>query len=265
MQDIEEQIFIHWINDFYGGPGGYEIWFNDAGYHKYVDSSEEKLFPREESNRLGNNFHELGIDGRIDLLLMYYAENSYNPKLTVEQREVINYIFSPIYPRVSLNAMGREPNLRYETLSIMLEENLIRSTGKDETSREFVPTSKGYRINEQGGWLKYRESEGLKEQEINNDRILTREVGNSSKRTNNVQIISAVGTLLIIGYGVYLQRENNQLTKYNQDSDKEKSQQLLLQQNLQQQVNYYQQQSDSLKIQVGKLQKQLQPKGKAKK
>lgn len=126
---------------------------------------------REDSDLWVKQFTEMGIDGRIDLLLMFYADNKYKSKITEEQRKVLNYVFSNFYPRLMKGGVdGREVDLKDETLGIMIEEGLVHSF-MSMGYIDYEPTAKGYRINEKGGWLKHfkEESESIKLDKINKE------------------------------------------------------------------------------------------------
>ena len=223
-----------------------------------IINSDIKVFPREKSDTLVKAFSDLGIDGRIDLLLMHYAnEYKYKPKTTDEQKEILSYIFSNFYPRLEKGGEdGREVDLGRDTLSIMEAENLIYSF-KDLGCINYKPTAKGSRINERGGWLKHIEKENKKEQQRESDKQLTREVGKSSKRTNRVQIIAAIMTIGIIGFGAYVSYQNLNISRANILLQKQQQKELQSQKEQQSQVLYYQRRADSLYIQLELLKTSL--------
>jgi hypothetical protein len=167
-------------------------------------------YPRDKSDKYVKSFTDMGIDGRIDLLLMFYADNKYKHKITTEQHEILQYVFSGYYPRLTpeSNKKHREPRLTQETLEIMEAEGLIQVVS-EMPAIEYAPTSKGYRINEKGGWLKHLEREKIIADNKEADRVLAASVSESVKWTNKVQIVSAITTVAIIGLTLSAQYQNN--------------------------------------------------------
>jgi len=117
-------------------------------------------------DRISKKFADLGIDGRIDLLLMHYADKKYKSSITDEQKEILEYIFSGYYPRlvedegqshiedILERQHHEEHNYKSETLSIMVEEKLV-TTYEKLGCVAYTPTALGHRINEHGGWRKH--------------------------------------------------------------------------------------------------------------
>ena len=116
---------------------------------------------------LEKKFDKLLIDGRINLLLRFYIEeNKYKSEITQEQKEILEYVFSDYYPRLNADKKELNPDLLRETLNVMIEENLVYSQDA-VVEIEYLPTAKGKRINEKGGWLKYLEDNNRTEKNKN--------------------------------------------------------------------------------------------------
>ncbi len=101
------------------------------------------------AEQMEQQFVDLKIDGRIDLILMYYCEHKYKTNYTLWENRIIEYVFST------------KGALLNETLYIMVQEGLVSVIGDFEP--KYRPTAKGYRINELGGWKKHIENEKRKE------------------------------------------------------------------------------------------------------
>lgn len=108
-----------------------------------------------EIEHLEQKFNDLLIDGRINLLLRYYLETKYKSEATEEQKKILEYIIdSGLYPRLTEDQKRRKEDLFQETLGIMIEEELIYEYNA-HFEIQYLPTAKGKRINEKGGWIKY--------------------------------------------------------------------------------------------------------------
>lgn len=252
---VHMQLFSTWLNEKFEGSASFDSVCTYENFIEFRDTEEVKYsLPRETTDKIVKQFSDLGIDGRIDIVLMFHADSKYKSKITVEQTSILAYIFSTYYPRLEKGGKdGREPDLGEETLNIMLEEELITSQMEGSPFFEYVPTAKGYRINEQGGYLKFKVKENKKEQDAIADRALTRAVGKASKLTNRVQLVSIALTIIIIGYGAWLQTKNFDLTKENNELNKLQRDQNMFQQQQVNQLHYYQMQVDSLSHQVNLL------------
>jgi hypothetical protein len=201
---------------------------------------------------LVNKFIDLGIDGRIDLLLMFYADNKYRNKITEEQKEILDYIFSDYYPRlieepgqeniedIEQRRYCREDDFKSETLQIMVEEKLVIDF-IEMGFRNYSPTALGHRINERGGWLKHIEREEA-------NRALTASLSNSVIKTNWFQRINVVVTIIIIVYGLYISIQNYHLTQKTQELEEKQLPLLQSQSKLQEQVVSYQYLFDSISL-----------------
>lgn len=166
--------------------------------------------------RLEKAFEELGIDGRIHLMLMFYTESKYKHINSTEQEEIIEYVLhSHKYPRLNEDKHGRRYDFVEETFDIMLEEQLIIAS-EDFMKPSYIPTAKGYRINERGGWLAYVKKGKEDEEKAEADRILAREVNKSVKWTNKNQVRILWFTLAVSLFTLYIQwNTNKQLGKEN--------------------------------------------------
>jgi hypothetical protein len=208
-------------------------------------------------DRISKKFADLGIDGRIDLLLMHYADNKYKSSTTEEQQQILEYIFSGYYPRlieddgqshiedIIARQYHEEHDYKIETLSIMVEEKLVTSFIKMGCVAYF-PTALGHRINERGGWIKH-----VKREERDKSLVV---------KASKTSIAAAVSTFLILIFtsivtyvdtNVHKKELNMQEKIFLQDSIQHKTQQ--------DKEDVYQRNFDSLYREVDKLEHKLSP------
>jgi hypothetical protein len=216
-------------------------------------TTEQQTHTSEESNKLVNKFYEMGVDGRIDLILMFHVDNKYKSKITNEQNELLKYVLSKFYPRFILSESGKselEPDLTLETFDIMQQEELIKLEVNYNPRWGYVPTAKGHRINEKGGWLKHIANEET-------DRQAQRDLTRSVKMTNNIQIASAITTFFIISGGLTVAildySVNKQLLLPKQEQPKQEE--TIIAKEAQEKYMIFQTKIDSLYQALGELKK----------
>lgn len=116
-------------------------------------------------------------------------------------------------------------------IELMIDEGLV-CLEKDSTDK-YVLTTLGRRIKRHGGWLKYLEQKRVDKKNQRKNIKASIRTNKSVRMTNKIQIISAVMTALIIGFGLIVSYRtlNLQEKQIKQDSlFQDKQLQLLRQQ-----------------------------------
>lgn len=199
---------------------------------------------RQLQERLSKKFADMKIDERIDLLLMHYADNKNNSRLTDEQTQLIDHLFDGYYPLLfgdELNAT-QEYDYRNQVLDIMIEEGII--SGYEDFGKTATLTAFGHRTNERGGWLKHVEREEA-------DRTLVATASKTSIRTS-------WGALFFISITAFFTWQTNNISQKELDIQIQKTAQdsiAGIQQN--QRANLLKHNVDSLFLQVDRLQFQV--------
>jgi hypothetical protein len=205
-------------------------------------------------DKISKQFAGLGIDGRIDLLLMYYADKKYRSKISSKQNEILEYVFSNYYPRLiedegqshikdkDLKKHHREHDFLNETLDIMVEENLV-STCEVLGATKYSPTALGHRINERGGWKKHVK------REKNNKAI----VSTASKTA----IISSILTVIIIAFTAWTTWEDKEIHEKEVSLLKYTQQDTLFQKQILEKLSEHQDSMNYLSLKLEKLKHQL--------
>lgn len=149
----------------------------------------EKELTYQEMEKLEQKFYELTHDERINLFL-FDLDFKHNRTLLPKDKELINHIFSDKFPCTKICKI-RISDLRELTFNLMLQEDLVKIINDQYRCPLYIPTIKGYRINENGGWLKYLN-------DLKTDRILNSNQVKSVIKSNKNQIYLALITVLIV-------------------------------------------------------------------
>jgi len=168
---------------------------DNAGDKAYVYGTPEYDARIARYKQLETYFNNLGIDGRVDLLLRWMMPKWKQAKISEFEQEVLDHHDGDIYPTLeNVRFTGETPF--EETFDIMKEDGLLFING----ANEIEPTSKGHRLFESGGWLaNIQQTKEDRERERNNIK--------AAILTNRSIIITSVFTTAIIAFNAYTDKQ----------------------------------------------------------
>jgi hypothetical protein len=182
----------------------------------------EKKLSYQEMEKLEQKFYELTHDERINLFL-FDLDFKHNRTLLSKDKELINYIFSKQFPCTKICKI-RISDLRELTFNLMLQEDLVKTRNDQFRYPAYIPSIKGYRINENGGWLKHLN-------DLETDRKLNTEQVKSVIKSNTKQIYLALMTISIVtlsGLVDYLNYDINKSIYLNNENTNNLNNELML-------------------------------------